>query len=935
MRELRLIKNERVRFYFLYTLIFCVFSLLLYSPFLITGKVFIWKNDGLSQHFNSFVYLGTWGREILRNLIFEHQLVIPMWEFGIGYGADVFNTLQYYVLGDPIALFSIVTPSAYAEIVYCLLIVFRLYLSGIAFCAFCRKMGCGRMASLCGAFSYAFCCYAIYAAVRHPYFVSPMVYLPLILLGAEKILRKERPTFYVIMIFVAAVSNFYFFYILVLLTILYVAFRFFSLYREQVWKNLLIYLGKFLGYSLLGVLMACCLFLPICLTYLSDARASSDYTFDFFYSRSYYEAFLRGFTTDLSPGLWSHFGITPVAFLGALGLFLKKGKYGWLKWLYLLLTIFLLLPIFGYVFNGFGYVSNRWVFGYAFLGSFMFTLALPTLLSLSKKQKAALGAIATIYCLLCLFLERSRQEATMASCMILLLSLVVFLSANSIPNISWKSLKIASRRLTQTAVLALVLLGIFFNGLFLYSITEGDYISEFRDRNTAIDLLENKRAAVTDLIPEDEFYRLDQTMYGTTVERNFLLSLGLSSTAAYWSLQNSHISEYLYLNSAYPNQNYIFHGLLSRSLLEPFASASYFVCDAGQESYVPYGYEYVGSKKTFDGNIVRLYHTDNALPLGYTYDSWLSREEYESLSISQRQQAMLYGAVIEKEGEASVSHLGDATTEYKDIQLPYSIEAGSNLEISGNTVTVKKASAQMALTFDCPANTELYAQFTGLHFESRAAYSFLTEEDYKQINLYNQKKIERSLRYWQEADTATITATCGKVFATSRCYTNKSLYTHGRTDYLLNLNYSDKERTTLTITFDQPGIYTFDELSVISQPVDMLEECTDALKENVLENVEISTNHITGNISLNEDKLLCFSIPYSKGWTLYVDGKETELLQANVMYMGTPLTAGEHQIELRYATPYLKTGLILSAFGFVVFIAMLIVFRIRKNRVVR
>lgn len=935
MRELRLIKNERVRFYFLYSVIFCIFSLLLYSPFLITGKTFIWSHDGLSQHFNSFVYLGTWGRDILRNLIFEHQLVIPMWEFGIGYGADVFNTLQYYVLGDPIALFSIVTPSAHAEIVYCLLIVFRLYLSGIAFCAFCRKMGCGRMASLCGAFSYAFCCYAIYAAVRHPYFVSPMVYLPLILLGAEKILRKERPTFYVIMIFVAAVSNFYFFYILVLLTILYVAFRFFSLYREQVWKNLLVCLGKFLGYSLLGVLMACCLFLPICLTYLSDARASSDYTFDFFYSRSYYEAFLRSFTTGLSPGSWSHFGIAPVAFLGGLGLFLKKGKYGWLKCLYLLLTIFLLLPIAGYVFNGFGYVSNRWVFGYAFLGSFMFTLALPSLLSLSKKKKAALGAIAIIYCLLCLFLERSRQEATMASCVILLLSLVVFLGTDSVPNICWKNLKISSRRLTQTAVFALVLLGILFNGTFRYSMTEGNYISEFRDRNTGIDLLEHKRAAVTTLIPEDEFYRLDQTMHGTTVERNFLLSLGLSSTSAYWSLQNSYVSEYLYLNSAYPNQNYIFLGLLSRSLLEPFASASYFVCDASQGAYVPYGYEYVGSKKTFEGNIVKLYHTDNALPLGYTYDSWLSREEYESLSISQRQQAMLYGAIIEKEGQPGVSHLAQAHPEYRDVSLPYSVKTGGNVEISGNTLTVKKASSKITLDFNCPAGNELYVQFSGLEFESHSKYEYLTQEEIEKMSTYDRKVMERSLRYWLKADTATITAQCNKVSASVRHYTTQNIYSHGRKDYLLNLNYSDKERNTLTITFDQPGIYTFDQLSVISQPVDMLKECTDALKENVLENVEISTNRITGNISLEKDKLLCFSIPYSKGWTLYVDGKETELLQANVMYMGAPLTAGEHQIELRYTTPYLKTGLILSAFGFVVFIAMLIVFRIRKNRVVR
>lgn len=928
----RSLNQERLRFYLLYTVIFCLISIAVFFPFLETGKSFVWDPDGSTQHFNAFVYLGTWSREILKNLFFQHQLIIPMWEFGIGYGADIFTTLQYYVLGDPLALFSVVTPSAYAEEMYCLLILFRLYLSGVAFCAFCRKMGCGRAASLCGALAYAFCSYALFACTRHPYFISPMIYLPLILLGAEKILHKEKPIFYTVMIFVAAISNFYFFYMLVLLTILYVIFRFFYLYREQVWKNLLVFVGKFVGYSLIGMLMACVLFFPVCMAFLSDTRAVSNYFFDFLYPRSAYESLFLGFTTIYSPTLWAYFGITPVAFLGALGLFLKKGKYGWLKGLYLLLVLFLLLPIVGFAFNGFVYISNRWVFGFAFISCFMFALALPELLSLSRKKKAVLGGVAVIYCLLCLFLEKSRHENTMASCMLLMIGLAVFWSAEFFPEIHWKKFLISGRRLAQCAVLALVLLGIMTNGMYRYALSEGDYLTEFIDRNEAVSVLEKQRSSVKDMIPEDEFYRLDQTSSGVSAERNFLLSQGVSSTAAYWSLQNALIPEYLEMNSNYTNQSYIFRGMLSRSLLEPFASASYFVCDDNQKKYVPYGYEYVGSKTTYDGNRILLYHSDNALPLGYTCDSWLSRAEYDALSIPQRQQAMLYGAVIEEEGQAAVSHLADAQPEYRDVQLPYSVETDDNIEISGNKITVKNNSAKLTLDFDCPASTELYVLFTGLHFESHSKYDFLTEEEYAEMNGYDHKVMERSLRYWQEAESTALTAVCANVTAAARHYTDRSIYTDSRTDYLLNLNYSDKERTSLTLTFENPGIYTFDELSIVSQPVDMLEECTDAMKEDVLEQVEISTNRITGSISLEKDKLLCLSIPYSKGWKLYVDGKETELLQTNVMYMSAPLTAGDHQIELRYTTPNLKLGLLLSGVGFAAFIVMLVVIAVRRKR---
>ena len=111
-----------------------------------------------------------------------------------------------------------------------------------------------------------------------------------------------------------------------------------------------------------------------------------------------------------------------------------------------------------------------------------------------------------------------------------------------------------------------------------------------------------------------------------------------------------------------------------------------------------------------------------------------------------------------------------------------------------------------------------------------------------------------------------------------------------------------------------------------------LEEQVAAMKEDTLEDVEISTNRITGNISLDTDKLLCFSIPYSKGWTLLVDGEETELLQTNVMYMGVPLTAGEHTIELRYTTPYLKVGLLLTGAGFAAFIVLLIYRKVRRPK---
>jgi uncharacterized membrane protein YfhO len=64
---------------------------------------------------------------------------------------------------------------------------------------------------------------------------------------------------------------------------------------------------------------------------------------------------------------------------------------------------------------------------------------------------------------------------------------------------------------------------------------------------------------------------------------------------------------------------------------------------------------------------------------------------------------------------------------------------------------------------------------------------------------------------------------------------------------------------------------------------------------------------------------MVFSIPYSKGWSAYVNGKKTKLLRANTMFMALPLKAGFYNIELKYFTPGLKLGMILSIVGFLLF----------------
>lgn len=96
------------------------------------------------------------------------------------------------------------------------------------------------------------------------------------------------------------------------------------------------------------------------------------------------------------------------------------------------------------------------------------------------------------------------------------------------------------------------------------------------------------------------------------------------------------------------------------------------------------------------------------------------------------------------------------------------------------------------------------------------------------------------------------------------------------------------------ISFDGPGMISFDSMELYSQSMENYPDYIEHLTENVLEDVTVGEDEVTGNISLDEDKYLVLSIPYQKGWTAYVDGEETELLRANYMYMALPLSAREN-----------------------------------------
>lgn len=76
-----------------------------------------------------------------------------------------------------------------------------------------------------------------------------------------------------------------------------------------------------------------------------------------------------------------------------------------------------------------------------------------------------------------------------------------------------------------------------------------------------------------------------------------------------------------------------------------------------------------------------------------------------------------------------------------------------------------------------------------------------------------------------------------------------------------------------------------------------------------------SPGQISGVIRTDVPGTLVFSIPYSKGWSVRIDGAEAPTFVANLGMTATDIGPGAHRVELRFSMPGLVPGLLLALLG--------------------
>ena len=156
---------------------------------------------------------------------------------------------------------------------------------------------------------------------------------------------------------------------------------------------------------------------------------------------------------------------------------------------------------------------------------------------------------------------------------------------------------------------------------------------------------------------------------------------------------------------------------------------------------------------------------------------------------------------------------------------------------------------------------------------------------------------------------------CDTVTATinSSEYTYKDLKNSGT---IIDLGYATPE-DTITITGDtsmNASVYTLETSRFI--------EAFNILNNNSLNVSEFTNNKITGTVNADKDATLICSIPYDKGWSVYIDGRKAETNDIYGALISVDIPSGEHTIVMKYRPVNLISGIIITALCIIILIGI-------------
>ncbi len=300
-----------------------------------------------------------------------------------------------------------------------------------------------------------------------------------------------------------------------------------------------------------------------------------------------------------------------------------------------------------------------------------------------------------------------------------------------------------------------------------------------------------------------------------------------------------------------------------------------------------------GEHKIASSGEYSVYKNDFALPLGFATSDIMSVDKFRKLQFELQQEAILSNIILPKEFEASGKP--DEYTRSFDIDFTgladyEGIEYDKRI-YSINSKKIIKAKVELDKPVD--DGVLIITAFA----DNRIGKISAQKDVILKINGVKNKLTDPKWKY------------------------NNGNYVFS---YVIS---SDKPITELDMEFSA-GVYNISGFEAFVMDAAALRCAMKNKDAFIIETEDPIGDTLYGSIDVRKDGWFNITIPYDKHFTFLVDGEKVEHYRTDLAFMGFPIKAGKHTIEVTYNAPLKKEGRLVTFAGIAAASILLLVFGI-------
>lgn len=734
--------------------------------------------------------------------------------------------------------------------------IFRSALIIVITTKFIEMFNIERIIAILGASMYAVSVIYFRHTALWEMFSDALLWLPILLIGVEKIIRGEKGTLFTVGVFLTLFNNGAFAFVNLLITAVYIILRLFVRLtdNEIYWFK---QIKKYIINGLVGFGLALPGFVPFVLGYLHTSRLTSDVNVT-----------LTNFKISHLVNLLYIDKVLVVPFLFLFMIFIvsnyKNKTFSFFAIFSIVLILLRYSPIVGSIMNGFGHPKFRWPYVTNLFIGITISLGIKEILRNKNKNKLIVNLVVASSLIICIYffvqyVLMSDVNSTITKVIPYLIALqipILFLGILMNQEVSKKVMVVGSALMyISTVLVSNQQLSYEYN---LFSRNQEYYTL---NKNQEEDLDEVLKIIEADA---EDFYRIDYDGIP-----NFGLVHNVPIFKNYSSFQNKHqqyFNRYFQIDPKIDSNGKI-DGLAGRKNLNSIFNVDYVIIDneSDDDYKLPNNYKLIDSYKQFS-----IYKND--LPLAFihpVYDLYSVDQLDES---SYKDDLILKGAIVSDEySNVEIKDIAQLTKEI-DYDITFNDVTYENgiLNITGNNPQIK-----LSLDNHSENTDNIVIEYTLKPHARTGQYQYtINDHPFDLVGYIDEYS--------------------------SQIFRNE-IHLPSNNEVIFSLNPNSD------YTFELHTVHEIND-SVLEERHKL--DLTLDYKMNIEDGkVDISFNNT------HDFNFMVLPIFNELGWQLKINNEDSEIVNTNNGMVGFEIPNDEVNIELNFAQPFLKSSIIVAVFS--------------------